>query len=170
MPHLHTLPAQANSFGRFHHILLDFYHASYQRPSCPVDNDTLQRDRQPFCQVLFGAERCFYCLRSLLPCSLTEPTCSTVHLRCHNPGCTGRSSSARAAPVAQRTQRNKLVVKAADDRATGQEAGLKDTKDLKEDIIFKPFDEVTSFPGCSHRCVSCASTFWYQYPVLLVMA
>lgn len=44
-------------------------------------------------------------------------------------------------------RRSMLVARAADDKATGQEAGLKDTKDLKEDIIFKPFDEVLQ-----HRC------------------
>lgn len=86
---------------------------------------------------------------SLLSRSLTKPTCPIARLRCLKSRCTGRSFSARPAPVAQRTQRNKLVVKAADDKATGQEAGLKDTKDLKEDIIFKPFDEVTSLPRCS---------------------
>ena len=53
-----------------------------------------------------------------------------------------RCLSAKTAPVAQRTL---LVAKAAADNATGQEAGVTETKDLKEDIIFKPFEEVHFF-------------------------
>lgn len=34
------------------------------------------------------------------------------------------------------------MAKAAADNATGQEAGVTEKKDLKEDIIFKPFEEV----------------------------
>lgn len=69
--------------------------------------------------------------------------CTAAHLRCLNPFChNDRCLSVKSAPVAHRSL---LVAKAAAENATGKEAGLTEQKDLKEDILFKPFEEVHPF-------------------------